>query len=89
MKKSDRIWMKVAAIVVLVVLFIWLIYKDETFFQLEQPEGEYMPAADVKILIDELVLAGAKGIDTVSLRECMDRNLTVEEIGRASCRERV
>lgn len=78
MKKSDRIWMKVAAIVVLVVLFIWLIYKDETFFQLEQPEGEYMPAADVKILIDELVLAGAKGIDTVSLRECMDRNLTVE-----------
>lgn len=78
MKRSGRIWIKAAAVVVLTLLFIWLIYKDETFFQLEQPEGEYMPAADVKILIEELVQAGAKGIDTVSLKECIYRNLTAE-----------
>lgn len=78
MKKSDRILMKVIAVVVLALLFIWLIYKDETFFQLEQPEGEFMPAEDVKILLDELVQAGAKGIDTSTLREYSDRYLTSE-----------
>lgn len=78
MKKSDRILLKVAAIVVLALLFIWLIYKDETFFQLEQPEGELMTAQDARILLEELVEAGAKGIDTSALRECGERYLSPE-----------
>ncbi|NBJ91951.1 SpoIID/LytB domain-containing protein [Parablautia muri] len=81
MKKSDRILVKVIAVVVLALLFIWLIYKDETFFQLEQPEGAFMPAGDVKILLDELVQAGAKGIDISTLREYGDRYLTLEAEG--------
>ncbi len=64
--------------VVLSVAFIWLVYKDRTYFQLEQPEGEPVKAEDVRILLEELEPAGAKGIDTATLKEYGQQYLSGE-----------
>ena len=59
MEKKVRILIKLVLVVVLTVLFIWLIDTDKNVVQLQQPEGEYVKASDVEILVRELGLAGA------------------------------
>ncbi len=57
MEKQVRIWAKLALAVILTVLFIWLIARDVTNWQLKQPEGEMARTEDVRILTMELLQA--------------------------------
>jgi len=63
MEKQFRIWAKLALTVILTVLFIWLIARDVTNWQLKQPEGDLVKAEDVKILTMELLQAGDLPVD--------------------------
>lgn len=54
MKKKQRIFLKLLIIAVCTFCLIWLITKDETVFQIEQPEGEGVNISDVIILIEAL-----------------------------------
>lgn len=60
MERRIRILVKLALVVVLTILFIWLIDTDENVLQIRQPEGELVRASDVWILVSELELAGGK-----------------------------
>lgn len=68
MEKKVRIFIKLILVIILTVLFVWLIDTDKNVLQLEQPEGEFVSAADVWILISELGLAGAE-IDDSNMEE--------------------
>lgn len=68
MKKRLRMWGKLALTVILVVLFIWLVAKDRTVWQLKQPSGNYAKMADVRILTQELTEAGARIINEDGLK---------------------
>lgn len=74
MEKNVRIFIKLAAVILLTILFIWLIYTDERVLQLEQPKGELIQIQDVWILLDELVKASAGEIDADSLEEIHRKN---------------
>ena len=63
MEKQLRIFGKLALTAVLVILFIWLITKDKTLWQLKQPAGETARLSDVRILTMELLEAGAGVVD--------------------------
>lgn len=54
MKKKQRIFFKLVIIMVCTFCLIWLIRKDETVFQLEQPKGEGISISDVMILMETL-----------------------------------
>lgn len=54
MKKKVRIFLKLIIIAVCTFCMIWLITKDETVFQIEQPEGEGIKISDVIILMEAL-----------------------------------
>ena len=69
MRSGFRIWLKVFLMIIMAGALIWLIYKDETFWQLKQPEGEMVKLSDVRILTEELALAGAAGVDEKQLEE--------------------
>lgn len=69
MEENVRIYIKLAAVILLTILFIWLIYTDERVLQLEQPEGELIRASDMWILLDELAEGAAGQIDAAALRE--------------------
>ncbi len=66
MEENVRIFLKLAAVVALTLLFVWLIYTDKRVLQLEQPEGELIKARDVWILLGELREAG-EGVDGAAL----------------------
>lgn len=67
MEKRLRIFGKLALTMVLTLLFIWLITKDRTVWQLKQPEGKLAKISDVRILVMELKDAGAKIVDADGL----------------------
>ncbi len=58
MERQTRIFVKLALVIVLTVLFIWLIDTDKNVLQIKQPEGEFVSSSDVWILVNELGLAG-------------------------------
>lgn len=64
MNIRKRVFAKLIAVIVLTVLFIWLIYTDERLWQVEQPEGDLIRAADVRILLKELEDVGNVQIDS-------------------------
>ncbi len=55
MEKQFRIWGKLALVVILTVCFVWLITRDVTFWQLEQPEGDWVKTENVRVLTMELL----------------------------------
>lgn len=63
MEKNVRVFLKLIAVIILTVLFIWLIYTDERVLQLEQPEGELIKASDVWILLKEFEEVRAGSMD--------------------------
>lgn len=79
MKKNDRILIKVIVVMVLTVLFIWLVYRDEKVYQLSQPEGELAQADDVRILLTELQKNSAGKIDADMLEERIGKYLEGKE----------
>ena len=58
MKRRFKIWMKVFAVVIFTILFLLLIYTDETKLQLTQPNGAPAETEEVIVLIKELMEAG-------------------------------
>ncbi len=68
MEKQLRIFGKLALTAVLVILFIWLITKDKTLWQLKQPAGETARLSDVRILTMELLETGAGIVDGPGLK---------------------
>lgn len=52
MKEKLRIIIKLALIIFCTCFFIWLIWKDEKVFKLEQPEGEGIGVSDMIILMN-------------------------------------
>lgn len=55
MEKNIRIFGKIVLIILCTLCFIWLIQKDETFFQLKQPAGEEIDREDAEILIQAAI----------------------------------
>lgn len=74
MEKNVRICIKLMAVILLTILFIWLIYTDERVLQLEQPKGELIQTRDVWILLDELANASSGQIDADSLGKIRIKN---------------
>ncbi|MDE6186038.1 MAG: hypothetical protein K2G39_11510, partial [Lachnospiraceae bacterium] len=74
MKKNDRILIKVVVVVVLTILFVWLVYRDEKVYQLSQPEGELAEADDVRILLTELQKNSAGKIDAAALAKLIEKH---------------
>ncbi len=72
MKKDSRILLKIVAVVILTLLFIWLVYKDERTFQMTQPEGALAEAGDMKILIREMQKSGAGFADEETLNRLLE-----------------
>ncbi len=58
MRRQFRVFMKITAVIILTLLFIWIIHTDETKLQLTQPQGDLVKAQDVMILMEELLLTG-------------------------------
>lgn len=75
MKKNERIFLKIAVIFVLTILFIYLVYQDEKVYQLSQPEGELAKTDDVRILVGELQKNSAGRIDAAALTELTEKYL--------------
>ena len=67
MKNKFRLCGKIVLIILLTGLLLYLIYQDETFFQLQQPEGGMVRLEDVRILTKELNSSGGNGFDTQEL----------------------
>lgn len=68
MKNKFRLCGKIVLILLLTGLLLYLIYQDETFFQLQQPQGEMARLEDVRILTQELNSFGGSGFDTQGLK---------------------
>ncbi len=51
MKEKFRIIIKIVLIIICTCFFVWLIWKDEKVFKLEQPEGEGISISDAMILM--------------------------------------
>lgn len=81
MKKNERILIKLIAVAVLTLLFIWLVYQDEKVYQLSQPEGDLAETEDVKILLMELQKNSAGKIDAAALTELIEKYLGEEDEG--------
>ncbi len=79
MKKNVRIFIKLVAVILLTVLFIWLIYTDEKVLQLKQPEGELMQVSDVQILLNELVKASNGKLDGSVLEKIYNKSAANSE----------
>lgn len=87
MRGSFRIGLKIAGTLFLVFVLIWLIYKDETVFQLKQPQGERVSFQDVELLTKELIRAGATQLTKEQLTEFFERHSTQEELNYGTYRE--
>ncbi len=79
MKKNERMLIKIIAVAVLTLLFIWLVYQDEKVYQLSQPEGDLAEAEDIKILLMELQKNSGGKIDVDVLAELIEKYLGEEE----------
>ena len=79
MKKNERILIKIAVIVVLTVLFIYLVYQDEKVYQLSQPKGELVEADDVRILVSELQKNSGGRIEAEALAKLTEKYLGEEK----------
>lgn len=67
MKNKFRLCGKIVLTILLAGLLLYLVYRDETFFQLRQPEGEMASLKDVRILTQELKSFGGGGFDPQEL----------------------
>ena len=52
MERKLKIWIKLIAVIVLTIIFVWLIATDERILQLRQPEGTLISREDVWILLN-------------------------------------
>lgn len=52
MERKLKICIKLVAVIVLTIMFIWLIYTDERIIQMKQPQGTLISREDVWILLD-------------------------------------
>lgn len=69
MEKKIRITGKLLLIMVGTICLIYLIHKDETVFQLKQPEGEGILIEDVQILLEALNPEDKGAIEELCLNE--------------------